>query len=141
MIDFSFQNPIDFNLTIHHKSWLKAVIRNEHLQPGDVYYVFCDDAYLLERNIQFLNHDTLTVIITFDNRVGDFVSGEIFISVERVHDNADQLGVSFQEEMLRVLVHGVLHLCGYKDKTDEEASQMRGLENKYIALFHDMFPA
>lgn len=141
MIDFTFQSPIDFQPTIQHKSWLKAVVREEHLQPGDVQYVFCDDAYLLERNIQFLNHDTLTDIITFDNRVGDFVSGEIFISVERVHDNADILQVAFQEEMLRVLVHGVLHLCGYKDKTDEEASQMRVLENQYIALFHEMFPA
>lgn len=141
MIAFSYLTPEDFTCDVHHKSWLKSVIRAEELQPGDIQYVFCDDQQLLQRNIQFLNHDTLTDIITFDNRVGDFVSGEIFISVERVHDNAAQLGVSFQEEMLRVLVHGILHLCGYKDKTDEEASQMRSLENKYIALFHDMFPA
>ena len=141
MIAFSYLTPEDFTCDVHHKSWLKSVIRAEELQPGDIQYVFCDDQQLLQRNIQFLNHDTLTDIITFDNRVGDFVSGEIFISVERVHDNAAQLGVSFQEEMLRVLVHGILHLCGYKDKTDEEASQMRSLENKYIALFHNMFPA
>ncbi|MBO4488285.1 MAG: rRNA maturation RNase YbeY [Bacteroidales bacterium] len=140
-MDFTFQIDVDFQPTIQHKSWLKAVIRNEQLQPGDIHYLFCDDAYLLERNIQFLHHDTFTDIITFDNRVGDFVSGEIFISVERVLENAKLLRVAFSDEMLRVLVHGVLHLCGYKDKTEEEAAQMRSLENKYMVLFHDMFPA
>lgn len=139
MIHFSSLTPVDFSCTVQHKSWLKAVIRAEQLQPGDIQYVFCDDAQLLERNIQFLNHDTLTDIITFDNRVEGCVSGEIFISVDRVKENAETLQVSFQDELLRVLVHGVLHLCGYKDKTEAEAQNMRRLENRNMALFHEMF--
>jgi len=141
MIQFSSQIPIEFTPSLKHKNWLKAVIRSEHLQPGDIQYLFCDDAYLLERNIHFLNHDTFTDIITFDNGVGEMVAGEIFISAERVVDNAKTLGTTVQDEYLRVVVHGVLHLCGYKDKTDEEAANMRQLENKYIQLFYDKFDA
>ncbi|MBR4135491.1 MAG: rRNA maturation RNase YbeY [Bacteroidales bacterium] len=139
MIQFSFQTPFDFTPTVRHKSWLKAVIRQEKLQPGDIQYLFCDDAYLLERNLHFLQHDTLTDIITFDNGVVDCVSGEILISVERVRENAELLHTTFSDEMLRVIVHGVLHLCGYKDKTEEEAAQMRQLENRYMVLFREQF--
>lgn len=86
-----------------------------------------------------MNHDTLTDIITFDNRVGDVVSGNIMISLDRVKDNALKFDVPFQEEMLRVIVHGVLHICGYKDKSESEAAIMRKMENESIALFHEMF--
>ena len=136
MITFSYLSPVVFPCDVQHKTWLKAVIRAEGLQPGDIQYVFCDDQDLLQRNIQFLNHDTLTDIITFDNRVGECVSGEIFISVDRVQENAETLQVPIEDERLRVMVHGVLHLCGYKDKLPEEAVVMRQKENQYIALFH-----
>ncbi len=141
MITFSYLSPVVFPCDVHHKTWLKAVIRAEGLQPGDIQYVFCNDQDLLQRNIQFLNHDTLTDIITFDNRVGECVSGEIFISVDRVQENAESLHVPIEDERLRVMVHGVLHLCGYKDKLPEEAVVMRQKENQYIDLFHQSFVA
>lgn len=141
MITFSYLSPVVFPCDVHHKTWLKAVIRAEGLQPGDIQYVFCNDQDLLQRNIQFLNHDTLTDIITFDNRVGECVSGEIFISVDRVQENAESLHVPIEDERLRVMVHGVLHLCGYKDKLSEEAVVMRQKENQYIDLFHQSFGA
>lgn len=136
MISFEFQKACSFEPTLLHKQWLKAVIRKEGLIPGDIDYVFCDDAYLLERNIHFLNHDTLTDIITFDNRVGNVVSGNIMISVDRVAENAHKFEVSFQRELLRVIVHGVLHICGYKDKSNEEAALMRKMENESLDMFH-----
>ena len=102
----------------------------------DLSYLFCDDAYLLEQNIAFLHHDTFTDIITFDKRVGEIVSGDIMISLERVAENARKFSVSFEEEFLRVMVHGTLHLCGYKDKTDQEAAEMRRMENESLLMFH-----
>lgn len=137
MISFDFTVSCDFTPDIRHKQWLKNVIRKEGLVPGDISYLFCDDAYLLERNISFLHHDTFTDIITFDRRVGEIVSGDIMISLERVVENAKKFSVSFEEELLRVIVHGTLHLCGYKDKTDEEAAEMRRMENESLAMFHE----
>ena len=135
MITFEFQKACDFKPGLAHKQWLKNVIRQEGLQPGDIAYYFCDDAYLYERNVQFLHHDTLTDIITFDHRVGDVVSGDIMISLDRVGENSQKFGVTFQKELLRVIVHGILHLCGYKDKSDEEAAQMHSMEDASLAMF------
>lgn len=128
--------PCEVVPDIQHKQWLKSVIRKEGLVPGDISYLFCDDAYLLEQNIAFLHHDTFTDIITFDKRVGEIVSGDIMISLERVAENARKFSVSFEEEFLRVMVHGTLHLCGYKDKTDQEAAEMRRMENESLLMFH-----
>lgn len=136
MITFDFMVPCEVVPDIQHKQWLKSVIRKEGLVPGDISYLFCDDAYLLEQNIAFLHHDTFTDIITFDKRVGEIVSGDIMISLERVAENARKFSVSFEEEFLRVMVHGTLHLCGYKDKTDEEAAEMRRMENESLLMFH-----
>ncbi len=136
MITFDFMVPCEVVPDIQHKQWLKSVIRKEGLVPGDISYLFCDDAYLLEQNIAFLHHDTFTDIITFDKRVGEIVSGDIMISLERVAENAQKFSVSFEEEFLRVMVHGTLHLCGYKDKTDEEAAEMRWMENESLLMFH-----
>lgn len=102
--------------------------------PGDISYIFCDDNYMLERNIAFLNHDTFTDIITFDESVGDMVAGSILISLDRVGENAEKFDKTFENEFLRVLVHGTLHLCGYKDKTEEEAKLMRQKEDESLAL-------
>lgn len=137
MITFDFMVPCEVVPDIQHKQWLKSVIRKEGLVPGDISYLFCDDAYLLEQNIAFLHHDTFTDIITFDKRVGEIVSGDIMISLERVAENARKFSVSFEEEFLRVMVHGTLHLCGYKDKTDEDAAEMRRMENESLAMFHE----
>lgn len=99
-------------------------------------YVFCNDEYLLEKNIQFLNHHTLTDIITFDlSPSEDIFEAEIYISVERVAENAEKFGVSYENELHRVMFHGVLHLLGYGDKTDKEKERMRALETEFIQSY------
>ena len=138
MIQFTYQNPIPVSLTLLHKQWLKELIRRDNRTPGDIIYFFCDDEYLHSQNVQFLQHDTLTDIITFDEGVGDMVQGNIMISYDRVKDNAADFRVSEQEELLRVVAHGVLHLCGYKDKTDEEAKLMRQKEAEALNLYSEM---
>lgn len=134
MITFEYIKASPFKPSVEHKIWLQQVIRKEGKVPGDISYIFCDDDYMLERNISFLNHDTYTDIITFDECVGDMVAGSILISLDRVGENADKFGKTFDNEFLRVLVHGTLHLCGYKDKTDEEAKLMRQKEDEALAL-------
>lgn len=134
MITFEYIATSPFKPSLEHKIWLQRVIRKEGKVPGDISYIFCDDDYMLERNISFLNHDTYTDIITFDECVGDMVAGSILISLDRVGENADKFGKTFDNEFLRVLVHGTLHLCGYKDKTDDEAKLMRQKEDEALAL-------
>ena len=136
MITFEYISDSSFKPSVSHKIWLQQVIRQEGKVPGDISYIFCDDDYMLERNIEFLNHGTYTDIITFDQCVGDVVSGSILISVDRVVENANKFGKSFENEFLRVLVHGTLHLCGYKDKSDEEAKLMRQKENEALAILN-----
>lgn len=103
---------------------------------GDINFIFCDDDYLLKINKEYLDHDTLTDIITFDYSVGNELHADIFISEERVRDNAADFKVSFDEELMRVMAHGVLHLCGYKDKLSEEEKIMRKKEDEKILMFH-----
>lgn len=134
MITFEFVGDSTFKPSVSHKIWLQRVIRNEHKVPGDISYIFCDDEYMLKRNRAFLNHDTYTDIITFDECVGNIIAGSILISLDRVGENAGKFGNSFEDEFLRVLVHGTLHLCGYKDKTDAEARIMRQKEDEALAL-------
>ena len=134
MISFDFVCESGFKPSVNHKIWLQQVIRKEGKVPGDIAYIFCDDDYMLERNVAFLNHDTYTDIITFDECVGNIVAGSILISLDRVGENAEAFGKSFENEFLRVLVHGTLHLCGYKDKTEEEAKTMRQKEDESLAL-------
>lgn len=134
MISFDFVCESGFKPSVSHKIWLQQVIRKEGKVPGDITYIFCDDDYMLERNVAFLNHDTYTDIITFDECVGNIVAGSILISLDRVGENAEAFGKSFENEFLRVLVHGTLHLCGYKDKTEDEAKTMRQKEDESLAL-------
>jgi len=101
-----------------------------------VSFIFCDDEYLLDINKRFLNHDYYTDIISFDNTMGTEINGDIFISIERVKDNASEFSVTFVEELHRVIIHGVLHFCGYKDKSDSEEKEMRAKENEKLRLFH-----
>lgn len=132
MIEFYSENNFELQHEEEIKIWLTNVIESEGNQLGELTYVFCDDAYLLKINKEFLHHDTLTDIITFDNNLGKEVNGEIYISTERVEENAVFFEVTFLEELARVLVHGVLHLCGYSDKSDLDKKQMREKEDLYL---------
>src|SRR5690606_18692821 len=106
------------------------VIASEEKKLEEICYIFCDDEYLLNLNEEFLQHDTYTDIITFDYSVGKILQGDIYISTERVKENSDEFNVSFEEELRRVIIHGVLHLCGYKDKTKEQSLLMRQKEEE-----------
>lgn len=136
MIHFHYENDFSLDNEEHFKNWIIDVIDSESHKLGEINYIFCDDAYLHKINVQFLDHDTLTDIITFDNNIGDVIHSDIFISTERVQDNAKDFTVSFKEELKRVMIHGILHLCGYKDKSDNDANIMRSKENEKIAMFH-----
>ncbi|UKM65568.1 rRNA maturation RNase YbeY [Flavobacteriaceae bacterium GSB9] len=133
MINFNYET--DFMLESESKisKWILETIAKEKHKVEEINYVFCDDEYLHKLNIEFLNHDTLTDIISFDYSVGKIIQGDIFISVERVADNANDFNVSFNEELHRVIIHGVLHYCGYKDKSEDDAAVMRKKENFYLA--------
>lgn len=132
MINFNYET--DFNLENEDElaTWISGVISNEGYKLEEINYVFCDDDYLHKLNVEFLNHDTLTDIISFDYTIGKLIQGDIFISVERVADNAKDFNVAFHKELQRVIVHGVLHYCGYKDKSDAEEILMREKEDFYI---------
>ena len=131
-----FHSECDFTLSKQdaRSRWIINSIINESKIVGQLCFIFCEDEYLLEKNIQFLKHDTYTDIITFDYCEGDIISGDIFVSVERVTENADKFGVNFENELDRVIIHGVLHLAGYKDKSKEEANTMREKEDFYLSL-------
>jgi rRNA maturation RNase YbeY len=133
MIDFQFINKEipGFNSEFFILS-LSNVVKTELKELGDISIIFVSDQYLLEMNQKYLNHDYFTDIITFDYCDHNVVSGDLFISVDRVKENADSFNVDELTEIHRVMIHGVLHLCGYKDKTEEEEKNMRLLENKYL---------
>ncbi len=115
---------------------MSTVITSENKKEGEINYIFCDDEYLHKINLEYLNHDTLTDIISFDYTMGNELSGDVFVSVERVKDNAVDFNVPFEDELKRVLVHGVLHYCGYKDKGEADELLMRSKEDEKLALFH-----
>lgn len=119
------------------ENWIEKVVSNNGFEMGEINYIFCDDAYLLKLNLEFLKHDTLTDIISFDNSLGNLIGGDIFISVERVEDNASDFRVTFEEEMQRVMIHGVLHYMGFKDKSEEDKSKMRFAENEALSLLNN----
>ncbi len=136
MISFNYETDFEIPNEEQYENWISQVIESEDKTEGEINYIFCDDAYLLEKNIEFLNHDTLTDIISFDYTMGNLISGDIFISVERVKDNAADFNVSFEEELRRVMAHGVLHYCGYKDKSEADEQLMRSKEDEKMKLFH-----
>ncbi|PKB42652.1 rRNA maturation RNase YbeY [Cellulophaga sp. RHA19] len=136
MIDFHYETEFSLKDNTKYIDWINRIIASEEHLVGDINYIFCDDAYLLNINQQYLDHDTYTDIITFDYTDGKVISSDIYISVERVKENAVDFKVDFDVEMLRVMAHGVLHLAGYKDKSTEEAALMRSKEEEKIKLFH-----
>lgn len=138
-VHFSVEN-INFNLKekLRIKKWISEVVKTNGKKLGDVCYLFCDDSHLHEVNISYLNHDTLTDIITFDYDEGDIVSGDILISIDRVRENAQIFNVSFEQELHRVIIHGILHLLGQGDKTAREAKRMRARENEALELWNNL---
>ena len=137
MIQYFFENVEEITLPENCSEWVEKLISNEEKKVGNINYIFCDDAYLHNINVTYLQHDTLTDIITFDYNEGDVVHSDIYISVERVRENAGIFGVNFEDELLRVLAHGLLHLCGYKDKTEADSAMMRTKEEEAMKLYND----
>lgn len=136
MIDFHFKSDFIIEDITNYVDWINRIIVSEGFDLGHIDYIFCSDDYLLSLNLEYLNHDTLTDIITFDYTDGKQISGDIFISTDRVAENAESFAVGFGNELLRVMSHGLLHLMGYGDKTEKEAAIMRQKEEEKMQLFH-----
>ncbi|WP_410006598.1 rRNA maturation RNase YbeY [Aequorivita nionensis] len=132
MIDFNFETDFELKNPIKLQKWISETIISEGYELGELLYIFCDDEYLHKLNIEYLNHDTLTDVISFDYNIGKIINGEIYISVERVAENAIDFKTDFENELHRVMIHGVLHLCGYKDKSDTEERIMRQKEEECL---------
>ena len=136
MINFNYETDFSLDNEEAVAAWLGIVITSENKKEGEINYIFSDDEYLHKINLEYLDHDTLTDIISFDYSMGNELHGDIFVSIERVKDNAADFNVSFDKELKRVLVHGILHYCGYKDKGETEELLMRSKEDEKIAMFH-----
>ncbi|MBW1297554.1 rRNA maturation RNase YbeY [Aquimarina litoralis] len=136
MINFFYESVNVLEDEKSLSSWLNKVAVSEGKSLGEINYIFCTDEYLLKINQDFLNHDTYTDIISFDSTMGNQLNGDIFVSLDRVKENAELYSVNFLEELRRVLVHGVLHFCGYKDKSEEESVLMRQKEDEKLTMFH-----
>jgi len=135
MIDINYEYVSDLSLSVSEiDAWIKSVCQCELKELGDLSLVFCSDNYLLEINQQHLKHDYYTDIVTFDYSSDNVISGDLFISVDRVSENATDYGVSFLHELHRVIIHGVLHLCGYSDKFDEEINIIRSKEDHALSM-------
>ena len=137
MILFNYETSFQLKDEKSLEIWIEKIATDKGFEVGEINYIFCDDAYLLKLNIEFLQHETLTDIISFDNSLGKLISGDIFISVERVEDNAKDFNVYFDEELHRVMIHGVLHYMGLKDKSVDEKEKMRIAENHALSLLNN----
>jgi probable rRNA maturation factor len=139
MISFSVvETTYNLKNKLKVRNWVKSILETEGKQPGDITYVFCNDEYLGSMNEKYLKHITLTDIITFDYSEKGKLSGDIFISIDRVTENAGTFNTTLNQELGRVMAHGVLHLSGYKDKTPEDKKMMRGKEDFYLATFPNL---
>lgn len=136
MISFNIETDFELSNESYYQQWLSTVIFSENKVEGEISYIFCDDDYLHKINLEYLQHDTLTDVISFDYTVGNELHGDIFISTERVADNAKDFNVSFENELKRVIVHGLLHFCGYNDKSEIDEAMMRDKEEEKILMFH-----
>ncbi|POS03005.1 rRNA maturation RNase YbeY [Flavobacterium croceum] len=136
MISYNYECDFKISNEDAYSHWITSVLKSEVKEEGEISYIFCDDEYLLNVNKQYLEHDYYTDVISFDYTIGNEISGDIFISIERVLDNAKTYNVSFENELQRVIIHGVLHFCGYKDKTETDETLMRNKEEEKIKMFH-----
>ncbi|PKH49909.1 rRNA maturation RNase YbeY [Tenacibaculum sp. Bg11-29] len=136
MIIFNYETEFKLEDEEGTNKWIQNCIERDGFELGEINYIFCDDTYLHKMNVEFLQHDTLTDIISFDYTLGKLIGGDIFISIERVKENAKKFNVLFEDELHRVIIHGVLHYMKYKDKTDEEKEIMRSKENDSLKLLN-----
>ena len=134
MIEYAIIGKFELAKQDHISSWVNFVLDEEGRELGEINYILCDDDYLLGINVKTLKHNTLTDIISFDYSLGNVVSGDVYVSYDRVRDNADNLEIPFVDELHRVMIHGILHYCGYKDKSDDEKALMRSKEDYYLSL-------
>ena len=134
MIEYNYETGFELNNPEELSNWVSASIEKENYKEGDLNYIFCTDHYLLNMNNKYLKHNTLTDIISFDYTMGKTISGDIFISIDRVTENALKYKVRMNDELHRVMIHGVLHFCGFKDKTTSEKELMRKKEDYYLSL-------
>lgn len=136
MISFNYETDFELGNEEAFSSWISKVIKSENKKEGEINFIFCDDDYLHKLNVEYLDHDTLTDVISFDYSIGNELHGDVFISTERVSDNAKDFNIAFDEEIKRVIIHGILHYCGYKDKSQDEEVLMRSKEEEKIDMFH-----
>jgi len=136
-----FSEEINFKPKYPRKTiqWIKEAVKKERKEIGEISCIFCSDDYLLKINVDYLNHNTLTDIITFDYTEGKQIAGDIYISIDRVTENSQKFNTEFDTELQRVMIHGILHLCGYKDKKESDSILMRKKENTYLSLWKRMF--
>lgn len=135
MIEFHYETDFELEESAKYAAWLRKIIESECKLLGEINYIFCDDEYLLNVNQEFLNHDYYTDVISFDYSVGNQINGDVFVSVDRVKENAVSYNSSFTQELQRVMAHGILHYCGYQDKAPGDAAVMRAKEDEKINLF------
>ena len=136
MINFNYELSFQLDNEECYSQWIQDVIISESKELGEINYIFCDDEYLLNINKQYLDHDYYTDVISFDYTDDYVISGDVFISIDRVKENSTDYKVSFEDELKRVIIHGVLHYCGYSDKSEAEEQFMRNKEEEKIRLFH-----
>ncbi len=137
MITFNYETDFELDNEALIMVWVSNVITREDKKVGEINYIFCDDEYLHKINLEFLNHDDLTDIISFDYTLGNIINGDLYISVERVRENASIFNVTFQDELHRVMIHGILHYLGLKDKTETEKQVMRNKENDCLLILNN----
>ena len=132
-LNYYFEEVKDFPISQHVNKWIENSILSEKKKAGEISFIFCSDEYLLKINKEHLDHDYYTDVITFDYVVDDEISGDIFISIDRIEENAKEYNVSFKDELNRIMIHGVLHLLGYKDKEKDEKELMTKKEDEYLS--------
>ncbi|WP_299121269.1 rRNA maturation RNase YbeY [uncultured Winogradskyella sp.] len=132
MISFHYETDFKLEDNSQLSEWISETILEENRKEGEINYIFCSDDYLHQLNVDFLSHDTFTDIISFDYSVGKELHGDIYISVDRVKENASDFDVDFKDELARVMIHGILHYCGYKDKAAKDKEVMRTKEDYYL---------